>query len=389
MRKNVLSMLGSLPFIIIFSLIAEPFLSLPLKQALYAISLLVKSGILFMIPLMIVCVMFKSFFDFKDKSHYFLGALFLCVCSSNFITTLTGGLLGLGASFLSLAKFTFQNPENSLTPLWSLEFKSPIPNEWALISGMLLGAVAFRISPGSGNTVLQILKRILRGLTKSVEFVLPFLIIGFIIKIKSEGHLTSFVKDYSVVFLMIALGQLVYIFGLYLLTAEGNASKALRYMKNMLPAGLSGLVTMSSAVSLPLTLQGTEKNSQNKDIAKGVVSSISNIHLVGDCIGIPVLAYAVLQNFNFPLPDFVTYLIFAFFFMVAKFSVAAVPGGGILVMTPILEKYLGFTTEMSLLITTLYILLDPIITCANIFGNGALALLIEKVLNPIFKKNPS
>ena len=68
------------------------------------------------------------------------------------------------------------------------------------------------------------------------------------------------------------------------------------------------------------------------------------------------------------------YLIFACYFVMAKFSVAAVPGGGILVMLPILERYLGFDATMLSLITALYILFDPIITCANVLGNGGFAM---------------
>jgi len=40
-------------------------------------------------------------------------------------------------------------------------------------------------------------------------------------------------------------------------------------------------------------------------------------------------------------------------------------------MLPILDIYLGFSGEMMFLITALYILFDPVITSANIFGNGA------------------
>ena len=73
------------------------------------------------------------------------------------------------------------------------------------------------------------------------------------------------------------------------------------------------------------------------------------------------------------------YLIFASYFVLAKFSVAAVPGGGILVMLPILESYLGFDSGMLSLITALYILFDPIITCANVFGNGAFSMGLTQV----------
>ncbi|WP_253305916.1 cation:dicarboxylate symporter family transporter [unidentified bacterial endosymbiont] len=116
--------------------------------------------------------------------------------------------------------------------------------------------------------------------------------------------------------------------------------------------------------------KGTELNLNNKEIAGAVIPATVNIHLVGDCFAIPLFAYAVLKSFGMDEPSLLNYLIFSFYFVLAKFSVSAIPGGGIIVMLPILEKYLGFNTEMMSLITALYILFDPVITAANVLGNG-------------------
>jgi Na+/H+-dicarboxylate symporter len=63
----------------------------------------------------------------------------------------------------------------------------------------------------------------------------------------------------------------------------------------------------------------------------------------------------------------------------AQFAIAAVPGGGILVMLPLLETHLGFSGEMSALITALYILFDPAVTIMNVLGNSALVIFISKL----------
>ncbi len=47
-------------------------------------------------------------------------------------------------------------------------------------------------------------------------------------------------------------------------------------------------------------------------------------------------------------------------------------------MIPILESHLGFNGEMISLITALYILFDPVITAANVMGNGAFAMGVSK-----------
>jgi Na+/H+-dicarboxylate symporter len=136
---------------------------------------------------------------------------------------------------------------------------------------------------------------------------------------------------------------------------------------------------MSSAATMTFTLAATEKNMGDEQFAGLVIPATVNIHLMGDALAIPILALAVLSLSGMPLPTFENYLLFAVYFCLAKFSVAGIPGGGIIVMLPILQKYLGLTPEMASLLTTIYIIQDPIFTSANVMGNGAFALLVRKI----------
>jgi Na+/H+-dicarboxylate symporter len=63
--------------------------------------------------------------------------------------------------------------------------------------------------------------------------------------------------------------------------------------------------------------------------------------------------------------------------------VAAVPGGGIIVMLPVLEQHLGFSNEMLSLIMMLYILFDAVSTTANVLGNGAFSVIFTKIFRKI------
>lgn len=78
--------------------------------------------------------------------------------------------------------------------------------------------------------------------------------------------------------------------------------------------------------------------------------------------------------------DYVTFLLY---FLLFKFAIVAVPAGGIMVMLPVLEKYLKFSPEMLSLITALYIVFDPIITSANVMGNGAFTMMFTKLYDKL------
>ena len=192
------------------------------------------------------------------------------------------------------------------------------------------------------------------------------LVAGFIVKMQADGAIATIVKNYTLVFAIVLFAQISYIALAYFIASHFRVDEFLRSIKNMIPAAISGFST----------------NAKNKNLARLSIPITVNIHLIGDCIAIPIFAYAVLKNYAMPEPTIFTYIIFTFYFVLAKFSVAAIPGGGIIVMLPILEAYLGFNSDMLLFITAIYILFDPVITCVNILGNGAFAKMIDLVKLP-------
>jgi Na+/H+-dicarboxylate symporter len=171
---------------------------------------------------------------------------------------------------------------------------------------------------------------------------------------------------------------ITYLTGLYCIVAKFNLKQAYIYFRNTLPSGIMGFTTMSSIITMPITLRAAEKNTQNPAVAETVIPFTVNIHMIGDSLAIPIMAMAILFSFGHPLPAFEQYLFFACYFVLCRLAVAAVPGGGILVVLPILESYLGFSPEMSALITTLFVLFDPFATAVNVIGNGGFAILVSQ-----------
>ena len=77
------------------------------------------------------------------------------------------------------------------------------------------------------------------------------------------------------------------------------------------------------------------------------------------------------------------YALFVFYFCTSMFAASGVPGGGILVMIPILKSQLGFTPEMQSIIVTIYMLMDSFGTAANVMGDGALVMMLNSVLKKL------
>jgi len=92
------------------------------------------------------------------------------------------------------------------------------------------------------------------------------------------------------------------------------------------------------------------------------------------------LALVTLYVFTGTIPHPFTYALFVLYFCMSMLAVSGIPGGGIIVMQPILQSILGFSPDMLSIITTLYILQDSLGTGANSMGDGALIIIVNNIL---------
>lgn len=377
-------MFRKMPFIlmitIVLILLLNPFIPLQAKQILYAISLMVKSVIVFLLPFIIFGLLFKTMIGLAERATLVIALILLCVCFSNVVSTFLSHYMG---AWIYHFDMTIIQPKDAqgLVPAWTLALPKLIANDKAMFLGIVLGIICGSLKVKAAHQLAEKLAWVIAKILASFTYLIPLFVVGFVVKLQFDGVVHTIIKDYTMIFVLIAIAQFGYILLAYAALNHFKPSEFLRCIKNMLPAALAGFSTMSSAAVMPLTMIGVENNAQNKDLARSVVPATVNIHLVGDCFAIPIFAYAVMKSFGVAEPALISYLIFVFYFVIAKFSVAAIPGGGIIVMLPILESCLGFNAEMLSLITALYILFDPVITCANVLGNGAFAKWIDKLVS--------
>jgi Na+/H+-dicarboxylate symporter len=358
----------------------NPYLPLEVKEVLYAISLTIKSLIIFMLPAIIFTLLLKTMVSMSRSATAVITLILVCVCLSNFTSTFLSHFVGSWIYQFNLS-LILPNDVQGLKPAWTLVFPKLIENNKAMFAGIFLGLILGSIKSPVALQIADLLDRWVLKILKSFIYLIPLFIAGFIVKLTSDGTLQTIIKDYTMIFVMIAVAQFSYIFIAYAILNRFNLTKTYQSMKDMLPAAIAGFSTMSSAAVMPLTIAGVSNSAKHKELTRSVIPATVNIHLVGDCFAIPIFAYAVMKSYGMAEPALLQYLVFVMYFVIAKFSVAAIPGGGIVVMLPILESCLGFNTEMLSLMTALYVLFDPVITCANVFGNGAFAKLIDRLVS--------
>ena len=219
---------------------------------------------------------------------------------------------------------------------------------------------------------------IIRMISAVILPLLPIYIFGIFLNMTHSGQVFSvlmvFIKIIGVIFLL-HIFLLVFQYCIAALFVRKNPFKLLG---RMMPAYFTALGTQSSAATIPVTLEQTKKNGVSSDIAGFVIPLCATIHLSGSTLKIVACALALMMMQGIPF-DFP--LIAGFIFMLGITMVAApgVPGGAIMASLGILQSMLGFDESAQALMIALYIAMDSFGTACNVTGDGAIALVVDKI----------
>jgi Na+/H+-dicarboxylate symporter len=155
---------------------------------------------------------------------------------------------------------------------------------------------------------------------------------------------------------------------------------------NMMPAYMTALGTQSSAATIPVTLAQAKKNGVESELADFVIPLCATIHLSGSMLKIVSCAFAIMWMMEMP---YTGEMFLGFIFMLAITMVAApgVPGGAIMAAIGVLQSILLFNEQAIGLMIALYIAMDSFGTACNVTGDGAIAMVINKIYKRITVRN--
>lgn len=355
-----------------------------IQRAFFTLSIFMKETLVFCMPLIVFGFIFACLSSFQQRAPLLIVMILTFVVISNFAFVQLG--YAAGDIFLPFLGYHADNAVEKATSLSTLEpfFSMPYPNLMSTDMALFLGTAAGLYGAFWGNEKLAawgngLKNKIQLALTKVFIPMVPLYVIGFLFKIQHDESLIDMFAGYGPMIGLVVVVQALSMLFFFIKANMGNVQNIKASLKNFSPAGLVALSTMSSVATLPLTLEAAEKSTKNKSLAQVIIPATTNIHHVGDSVGVPILMAAVLAINGFDAMGYGTFLVFSMYYMVAKFGVASVPGGEVIVLLPILQTHFGFTDSMMGLLTTLYILIDPFITVTNVLSNGALAIFMDKL----------
>lgn len=207
---------------------------------------------------------------------------------------------------------------------------------------------------------------------------LPAYIFGLFLDMTAAGQVGAILADFvmviAVIFAMTALWLLIQ-YAIAGIICRRNGWKCLI---EMLPAYFTALGTSSSAATIPVTLRQAVRNGVSEEVAGFCIPLCATIHLSGSTLKITACATVLMMMLGMPY-DFPTMLGFVLMLGIVMVAAPGVPGGAIMAALGVLESVLGFGTREQAMMITLYIAMDSFGTACNVTGDGAIALIVDKV----------
>ena len=335
----------------------------------------------FAIPLIIVGLVTTAIADIGNKAGKMLLVTVLIAYGSTIFAGLVSYLTGasLFPSMIQAGTSLEVAEAEGLAPF----FEVNIPPLMGVMTALVL---AFTLGLGLASTQNETLMKATHGLeeivVKTIKTViipvLPLYIFGIFLNMAYEGTafsiLSVFIKIIGIIFL-IHIGILILQF---CIAGAITRKNPLKLLWNMLPAYFTALGTQSSAATIPVTLEQTRKNGVSEDIAGFSIPLCATIHMSGSTLKIVACALALMIMQGMPY-DFGMFAGFICMLGITMVAAPGVPGGAIMASLGLLSSMLGFSEDAQGLMIALYIAMDSFGTACNVTGDGAIALIVDRI----------
>ncbi len=336
----------------------------------------------FLVPLIILGLVAPAIADMGKRA----GKMLLITVAIAYTATLISGFMAYGTSIglfpmVINASETANNlaQDNALTAYFSIGIPPLMSVMTALFLAFLLGLGITKITGNSLKSMLDEFKNIISlCIEKVIIPLLPLHIFGIFLSITQSGQIATmlavFIKIIGIIFAL----HVVVLLLQYTIAGIVTKRNPFTLLWTMLPAYFTALGTQSSAATIPVTLKQTLQNKVNEDVADFVIPLCATIHLSGSTLKIVACAIALMLMHGTPV-EASNMIYFICMLGVVMVAAPGVPGGAIMAAVSVLQSILGFDANQIALMIALYITMDNFGTACNVTGDGAIALIIDKL----------
>ena len=333
----------------------------------------------FMIPLIILSFITVGMAELGKKANRLFGLTLLLAYGTTVLSGLLTFLIGRVVLPGIIQPITGDVLEsNAFQPFFTIEIAPLFGVMTALVLAFVIGIGMANIKGGALLNVCRELQEIVSSVLERIIIpLIPVHIAGLFCYIAAEGRLFATIKMFASLYGMIIVLQLLYILSQFVLASAICKKNHLKSLKNVAPAYFTALGTQSSASTIPVALNCAYSNDVSHDVADFVVPLCATINLNGDTICLVLGSMGIMLASGIE-PTLAVFAPFVMMLGVTMVAAPGVPGGGVMAALGLITSMLGFTAPMQQLIIALHFSQDSFGTAANVTGDQAIALIVDK-----------
>ncbi|MDR0748197.1 MAG: dicarboxylate/amino acid:cation symporter [Tannerellaceae bacterium] len=384
MIKKKITLLGKVIIAIAAGILFGQFLPVAAARIFVTFNSLFGNFLTFSIPLIILGLVAPAIGELGKGAGKLLAVTTLIAYGSTLFSGLFTYLSGSAVFPHLLSADTeltaMDNPERfMLTTYFAVEMPPLMDIMTALLLSFILGLGISNIAgTGLRNFFIDFRDIVTKLIAVVIIPLLPLHIFGIFLNMAVSGHVMGIIGMFLKVIAVIFVLHIVLLLIQFSIAGSIGRKNPFRLLKNMLPAYATALGTQSSAATIPVTLQQTLQNGVRQNIAVFVIPLCATIHLAGSTMKIVACAMAIMYMAGEPV-SIGAYTGFIMMLGIAMVAAPGVPGGAIMAALGLLQSMLGFNDTLQALMIALYIAMDSFGTACNVTGDGAIAVVVDKI----------
>ena len=351
----------------------------------------------FIIPLMILAFVSKGIADLGEGAGKLLGI----TVAISYISTLIGGSLSYLMSANLFPKFISPDQVDKIVnaggsgveALFTVPLNPLLDVTGALVFAFLLGiTVSWLRKQGKGEYIYNVLGEfneiITKVLSSAIVPFLPFFIFGNFANMAVAGTVGAIMSIFIKIFICVIILHLLYVTVMFFVASGYNKGNPIQRIRNQVVGYITAVGTQSSAATIPVNTEVAKKNGVSRVIRDFVVPLCATVHMPGSMITITACTFTILTLFGHN----VTFLLLFKFIAILGIAMVAAPGapgGAVMSALPFLSV-VGLASDgpEATLLISLYLTQDSFGTAANISGDNAIALIVDKYYQKNIIKRP-
>ncbi|MDK6233217.1 dicarboxylate/amino acid:cation symporter [Aerococcus sp. UMB10185] len=365
-------------------------------RAFVTFSAIFSSFLNFIIPFMILGLVIKGIADLSEGAGKLLGLTALISYGS----TLIAGSLAYLVSITIFPYFItsdlvqkLTDAGEGLTPIFEIPLEPFFDVTGAIIFAFMIGlGISWLKTKGRGQVLYEGFSDfgdiIMQVLAKVIIPLLPLYIFGNFANLSYSGSVFTILNVFWKVFIVVLVLHLLYVSAIFVVAGLYAGKNPLTLIKNQIPGYVTAVGIQSSAATIPVNVEAAKNNGVSEDIRNFVVPLCATIHLAGSMITITCCSMTLLLMYDMPHP-FTMILGFIMMLGVAMVAAPGAPGGAIMSALPFLPMVGIVSDTMQQLMISLYITQDSFGTAANVSGDNAIAVIVDRIHSQKIKSTPT